>query len=353
MACDGTRVFVLGSGLSSGAQEDEVKLIHVLDTNVHPFCHFIRTVFKFETELLIYPKPDSKTVKHGEKTTQLAQKPSAGQPQHGIFSSSNSGAAHGATSKVMGRPAIPQITREQNLSLNGLPSRPTGASGRSRHVPEEDDDGVGSTEHHAKLVAPDAHSGKNFGRLEDGRLIALERQLSETLVAKTERDRHVAQLTNELAQKSALLKQAEEKAAEEKKCAGRELRELQAKLDESLLSRDHALKQAQSAQQKASCVTEANERSQRELAEMHAELEACKSELAASRLRLADAENGCGESNAEADTYRTQAATSLTNTDEDRVVHRLMERMQAMEAEISSLRGNEKSFDMMECRNEG
>ena len=52
-------------------------------------------------------------------------------------------------------------------------------------------------------------------------------------------------------------------------------------------------------------------------------------------------------------TYRTQTATGLDNADEDGVVHRLLERMQAMEAEIASLRLNEKSFDMMECRNEG
>jgi hypothetical protein len=186
--------------------------------------------------------------------------------------------------------------------------------------------------------------------LEDGRPIELERQLSETLVAKTERDRRIAQLTDKLALKIALLEQA----ADERKSTGLELRELQAKLDESLLSRDHALEQAQSALQKASCVAEANEQSQRELAKMRTELEASNSESAAFCLRLADAENNCGESNTEADTYRTQTATSLsTNPNEDRVVHRLMERMQAMEAEIASLRSNEKSFDMMECRNEG
>ncbi|KAF8494152.1 hypothetical protein F5888DRAFT_674406 [Russula emetica] len=114
MAGDGTRVFVLGGDLSPGALVDEAKLIHVLDT-----------------KLLIYPKPDSNTVKHSEKTTQSAQKLSAGQPQHGIFSSSDAGAAHSAfpfqiaTSEDMGRPASPQITRERNPSLNDLPSRPT------------------------------------------------------------------------------------------------------------------------------------------------------------------------------------------------------------------------------------
>jgi hypothetical protein len=35
MACDGTRVFVLGGELSPGAQEDETKLIHVLDPSMN------------------------------------------------------------------------------------------------------------------------------------------------------------------------------------------------------------------------------------------------------------------------------------------------------------------------------
>jgi hypothetical protein len=195
----------------------------------------------------------------------------------------------------------------------------------------------------------DAPSGKEISRLEHGRLIELERQLSETLVAKTEQDRRIAQLTDELALKSALLEQA----AEEKKRAGLELRELKAKLDESLLSRDYASERTQSAPQKASCAAEAKEQTQRESTEMRAELEARRSESAAFCPRLADTENGYAKSKAEAETYRTHPATSLVNFDEDRVVHRLMERMQAMETELASLRWNEKGFDMMECRNEG
>ena len=35
MACDGTRLFVLGGALSPGAQVDEAKLIHVLDTSMY------------------------------------------------------------------------------------------------------------------------------------------------------------------------------------------------------------------------------------------------------------------------------------------------------------------------------
>ncbi|KAI0283617.1 hypothetical protein BGY98DRAFT_682875 [Russula aff. rugulosa BPL654] len=86
---------------------------------------------------------------------------------------------------------------------------------------------------------------------------------------------------------------------------------------------------------------------------MRAELEVRKSESVAFRLQLADKENNCSKSKAEADTYRTQTETGLVNTEEGRVVHSLMERVRVMEAEMASLRWNEKSFEMMECRNEG
>ena len=305
-------------------------------------CHFIWTTFKFETVLLIHPKPDSNTVKHSGTTTELAQELSAGRPnhgesQHGVLSSSDAGVMHGTF----------------------------------------------LTEHHAKLVAPDAPSGKEIAWLEDGRHIELERQLSEALVAKTERDRRIAQLSDELARKSALLEQAAEEkkhaqrelqakhdelllsreqaeadVAEAKKRAGLEQRELQTKLDELLLSRDQALEQAQSASQKATVsVAEANEGSQQELAEVHAKLEARESELAAVRLRLRDAEVGLAKSKSEADTLRasagTQAAANLINMDVDRVMRRLMERVRSVEAEMALLRGNEKSIGDMECRNEG
>jgi chromosome segregation ATPase len=348
-----------------------------------------------------------------------ASPPIRGQPHQPLASLSDTHAAHFA---FPFQKATPEEQEDPTSQSSQLPWRPTGASGKPRRVPEEDDDGEGSTEHHARIVAPHAPSGKEIARLEHGHLIELERQLSETLVAKTERDRHIAQLTDKLALKSALLEQAqayaakleertglelrklqakldesllsrdlvlqqaEANAAEEKKRAGLELRELQAKLDdlllsrdlaiqqaeanaaeekkralrelqakfdESLLSRDHALEQAQSALQKASCAAEANEQSQRELTEMRAELEASKSESAAFRSRFADTENGCGKSKAEANTYRTQTGTGLANTDEDQVVHRLMERVQAMEAKMASSGWNEKSFEMMECRNEG
>jgi hypothetical protein len=224
-------------------------------------------------------------------------------------------------------------------------------NGKPRRVLMEDDDSEGSREHHAKLVAPDA-SMKEAAPLEHEH-IAFERQLSETLA---ERDRHIAQITDRLAQKSVLLEQAEANAAEVKKRAGLKQRELQAKLDDLLLSRDQALEHAQSASQKATFGTiEANERSQQELAEVHAKLEARESELAAVRLRLMDAEVGWAKSKAKADTLRagTQAAAGLVNMDVDRVMRRLLERVRSVEAEMASLRGNEKSIGEMECRNEG
>jgi hypothetical protein len=183
----------------------------------------------------------------------------------------------------------------------------------------------------------------------------LERQLSVRLAAETERDRRIAQLTDELSLKSALLEQAEANAAEAKKHEGLKLRELQAKLDELLLSRDEhvrAFEQAQSALRKAtSRATDADERSrytceqigkyEMELAEVRAELEAKKSELETVRSRLTDAEN-CWTK-----------GTGSGNTDEDQATRRLMERMRVIEAEMASKRWNEKNIEEMECRNEG
>jgi hypothetical protein len=152
------------------------------------------------TEHLDYPEPDSDVVNLSGKTTRFMRKSSAspstrGQSHRPSNSSSDAHATHGAypfqkaTPEELGHPTSQQISREQSHSLNRLPSRPAGASGGPGHVSEEDDGGEGSTEPHAKLMAPDAPSGKEIARLEDGRLIELERQLSETLVAKAERAR--------------------------------------------------------------------------------------------------------------------------------------------------------------------
>ena len=173
-----------------------------------------------------------------------------------------------------------------------------------------------------------------------------------------ERDRHTARLTDQLAQKSALLNRAEANVVEAKKHARLELDKLLTKLGELTLSRDEHLRkleQAQSALQNAtSRMADADERSQpacgheTELAEVRAKLDAV-------RLRLRNAEDGWAKSKAEADTLRAQtvAGPSLVNTDVERMMHGLLDRMRSMEAEMSSLRENEKSIESMECRNEG
>jgi chromosome segregation ATPase len=242
--------------------------------------------------------------------------------------------------------------------------------------------------------------------LDRERLVELERQLSATLAAQAERDQRLAQFTNELSLKSTLLEQAEANAAEATKRAGRleethvhvlrdhtdvqerhtaleaELREqaerllaqtssveqkdaellnVQAQLDELLVSRDQhvrALEQAQGALQKAtSRAAEVDEQSQRtreqigqyetELADARGELEARMSELDAVRLRLTDAENAWAKSREEADAFRALTTTGLgelldthrdLKTDEDRITRGHVERVQAMEAEVASLR---------------
>jgi hypothetical protein len=187
-------------------------------------------------------------------------------------------------------------------------------------------------------VTPDTFSGREVVWLH-GRLVERERELLAMRAAQIERDRRIAQLADRIVHKSALLEQAEANAAESRKRAGLEQRELQPKLDELLLSRDQAVEQKATFR-----AAETNERSQLELAEVHAKLEERESELAAVRLRLTDAEVGWATSKAEA---------GLVNMDEDRVMMRLMERMRSMEAEVASLHRNEKSIESMEFLNEG
>ena len=189
------------------------------------------------------------------------------------------------------------------------------------------------------------------------------------LATETVRDQHLAQLpvTEKLAPKSALF-EAGANAAEATKHAGLDPRDLvdrllvqtslveqkdaelvkmQGKLDELVLSRDQhalALEQAQRAHA---------DEYETELAKVRAELEAKKSELEAIRLRLTDAEIGWAKSKTEADTLRALNTTSLASTDEDRIARVVLERIQAMEAEMASLRWSEKNFEAMETRNEG
>ena len=402
------------------------------------FGHFFRTDTSIQnTERITFPDPVPNTVNLSEKAALLARDSSASSSTQGrsqpTFSSSDSD-AHAengassfqrATSEDLDHPASLQIGREESLGSNDLSSLLLGMNVKTRHVLEEDDDSEGSTEHHGMIVMADACSEKGVSQLEHERVTDLERPLSKTHAAQTGRDREIAQLIEQLAQKSALLEQAEANAAqvaESKKRAGRELHELQTKLDEMVLSRDKALEQIQSALRKAtSRAAEANERSKRELAEVHAKLEAREYELAAVRSRLTDTENGWAKTKAESAQSALQKATSradeanersqcaceqigdyetklaevraeleekklelevvrlqLTdandgwsksnakaeklcaqktagpaNSNEDGVTGGIMERMRAMEAQIASLRWSEKSFEMMECRNEG
>jgi hypothetical protein len=236
----------------------------------------------------------------------------------------------------------------------------TGVNSKPRRVPE-DDVSEGSAEYHAKFAAPRPSSEGEATRLE------LEWQLSLSLAAQTERDLRIAQLTDELALKNALLEQAEANSTEARKHEELKLPEFQVKPDELLLPRDQhvrAFEQAQSALQNAtSRATDANVRNQcaceqigqyeKELASVHARLEANESELEAVRLRLADAEKGLTKSKVEADTLRAQNVTGFVNTNDEDQVTRLMERVRAIEAEMASKRWNEKSIEEMECRNEG
>ncbi len=186
-------------------------------------------------ELLNYSKADFKDVNPSEKTTQLARKSSAGgltqgQPQERTSSLSDAHAAHGApsfqraTPEGLDHPASLRITHERTLSSNNLRLQPSGVNDKPGDI----------AGHHAKLVAPDVSPEKEIARLEHERLVELGRKLSAVLAAQSERDRRIAQLTDELAQNSV-------NATEEKKRAGLEQRQIQAKLDELLLSHDHAI----------------------------------------------------------------------------------------------------------------
>lgn len=160
MACDGTRIFLLGGLLSPNAQVDDTKPIHVLDTSVSfLFVISFWTASMFETELLIYPEFDSGAAKHSEKATQLTQEPSAGQPQRPTFFSSDpdvhaehsTSSVQKVTPREFARPASLRITRDQTPGPNDLPLPLPGINSEPRRVAEEAEDSEGSTEHHARL----------------------------------------------------------------------------------------------------------------------------------------------------------------------------------------------------------
>ena len=57
MVSNETRVFVLGGKLATGAQADELALIHVLETSTYFFGHSIWTTSKFENRT--YREPET------------------------------------------------------------------------------------------------------------------------------------------------------------------------------------------------------------------------------------------------------------------------------------------------------
>jgi hypothetical protein len=372
-------------------------------------CQFIWTALQAEiTEDIKYPYPERNVVNPNEKTILLAQKSSPGpptqeQPRHQKSSSSEARGASRLQSVIPAKsdhPATLQIIHERNPGPNSQPLEPTGVDSKPRRD-LEDDVSEGSTEYIAKFEASHSSSGE-VTRLE------LERQLSVSLAAQTERDQRIARLTDELALKSALLEQSEANAVEAARRAGSGLREyvddqrlkwtslvkerdvelvdmqvrlrdMQAKFDELLLSRDQQIGQHERELTSVRAKLEAKDRLrlvdaekgrtsldelgesrdqqvgqyEKELKNVRAKLEAKESELEAVRLRLTDAEKGLTKSKAEAETLRSQIATGSMNRDEDQVTRRLMERMRAIEAEVASKRWNEKSIEEMECRNEG
>jgi hypothetical protein len=214
---------------------------------------------------------------------------------------------------------------------------------KPRRVPE-DDVSEGSTEYHAKFAAPHSSSGGEATRL------GLERQLSVSLAAQTERDQRIARLT-------AVFEQAEANAAEAATRAELELRQhadrlltqtslveqrnaeivdMQARLDKLLLSRDQQVGQYEN-----------------ELTNVRAKLEAKESELEAVRLRLTDAEKGWTKSKAEADTLRAQTATGFVNRDEDQVTRRAYGTRASYRRQNGVKAVEREEIEEMECRNEG
>ena len=268
-----------------------------------------------KTEHVGNPKPYPDFVKPDEKTTQPALESSAGLStrEHAQCSTSPSSDARAASpfqisTEELGYPAFLQITRDSVVSEipDGLRSQLKSVNGKTRVDPEnlKDDDDEGLAEY-----LPDFSSEREVTRLECERVVELERQLLAMLAAQTERDQRLTELTEELAQKSALLERAEANAAEAKKRAGLEPRELadrlhaqsslehkdavlvrmQAKLDELVVSRDHhvrALGQAQSALQKATSRAADADKYETELVEVRAELKARTSELEGKKFEL-------------------------------------------------------------------
>jgi chromosome segregation ATPase len=168
----------------------------------------------------------------------------------------------------------------------------------------------------------------------DAELVDMQARLDELVVS---RDQQVGQYEKELGNVRAKL-EAKDSELETVRLRLTDAEKGRTSLDELVVFRDQQVGQYE-----------------KELTDVRAKLETNESELEAIRLRLADAyaENGLIKSKAEADTLRTQKATGSVNRDEDQVTRRLLERMRALEVEVASKRWDEKSIEEMECRNEG
>ena len=246
------------------------------------------------------------------------------------------------------RKASVSPTQEQPQHPKSFSSAAHGASHPEGDVNEM------STEKHAKFAAPHSSSEGEVSRLE------LERQLSASLAAQTERDQRIAQLSKDLALKSALLEQAEASeanAVEEKRHARLDLVDMksklkstEAKLDKLLLSFDQHTGQLE---EELANVRAKLETKESKLEAKGSELEAKESELEALRLRLAVADTEKGLTKSKAEALRCAPdATGSVNRDEDQVTRRLLERVRALEAQMVSKRWNEKCLEEMECSNE-
>jgi hypothetical protein len=253
---------------------------------------------------------------------------------------------------VLGRPASPQITRERNPDPNGRPL--DGA------VVRDPEDGVigRSAMHHVEFSAPDSSSEGEVTGPE------LERQLSVPVPVDTERDGELVDVRGRLrdiqAQLDDLLLSRRQQVVQYE----RELASMRAKLEVNESELEAVRLRLADAEKDLTSLDElvvSHDQKvgqlEKELTDMRAELETKESELEAVRSRFTDAEEVSTKGNAKADKFRAQYTTDSMNRDGDQVTRGLMERMEAIEDEIArgsgSKRWNEKSIGEMVCRNEG
>jgi hypothetical protein len=170
-ACDGRRVFVLGGELSPDVQVDEAKLIHVLDTSMYfLFVILFRqpSSLKQSSSFIRNPTPTLPSIVRRQHmlerrtvlflSNELPLKTRAPPPHRRLLVSET---------QVCHRDRDPRVrVVGQGLSLGKTIMSKVQRSLMQSSLPH------------------DGSSGKETARSEDGRLIKLERQLSETLVAK-------------------------------------------------------------------------------------------------------------------------------------------------------------------------